>query len=504
MITKFIGSSTDLESVDKIGIAYLDNGVLFESDISTYTPSNSLFKELILVTRSENKFTCNVTKNFKFNNIIYYKNAVPIGYSNLGYILDTESYSIETITIEFEFNTTTSTYEIELSTDYTQHIGSVSKQHKKLLTNNVYANLIDIEDVDRNPITGCTLSDLHNGSLIRYSGTYRFNGGKLLRTDLFIDQAYVSSDTLADVVTINDIDCAITYHKSDEIKSGSNYFRLIDNLYHHHRFIDLYSFHIRIDSIIEVGSNLIIFSGYKSEDKESESNPKLNFEINLPTDLSVDNGSTIMNDINVSELGSVFNYDTEKVGIWYVRNDVTKEIYFYRHNKKTNSTSSYITPLSLDFKDTLTDLGYDSIPVNEKYPSDTIIGLSNDSIIYIDANNSYKMRSSNSNTEYELGSDFTDIRLLGSKSILYYKGNNLYIGYINKLNDNYSLVERMIGVKVNNKLTIFGSDMISTTDGKMQSNLELITDFKSRTLINNGCLYKYDKGVNEEKLIIAI
>jgi hypothetical protein len=498
MITKFIGSSTDLESVDKIGIAYLDNGVLFESDISTYIPSNSLFKELILVTRSENKFTCNVTKNFKFNNIIYYKNAVPIGYSNLGYILDTESYSIETITIEFEFNTTTNTYEIELSTDYTKHIGSVSKQHKKLLTNDVYANLIDIENIDRSPITGCTLSDLYNGSLIRYSGTYRLNGGKLLRSNLYIDEAYINTDTLADVVTINDIDCVITYHKGD-LKSGSNYFRLIDNLNHHHRFIDLYSFNIRIDSIIEVGSNLIIFSGYKGT-----SLTKSNFEINLPSDLSVDNGSTIMNDINVAELGDIFNYNVSEVGIWYVRNDITKEIYFYRHNKETSSTSSYITPLSLDFKDTLTDLGYDSIPINKEHQSDTIIGLSNDSIIYIDANNSYKMCSSESDTEYGLDSDFTDIRLLGNKSILYYKGNELYISYINKLNDEYSLVERLIGVKINNKLTIFGSDMISTTDGKMQSNLELVTDFKSRTIINNGCLYKYGIGVNGEKLIIAI
>jgi hypothetical protein len=529
MITKFIGDSSSLEYVDKIGIAYLNNGVLFESEISTYTPDNSVFNLLILVDRVDDKFTYNVPKGklLKINNIIYYNNGTPIGYSSLGYTLDTNSYGVEVLTIELNFNTTTSTYEIELSTDYTKHISSVAKQHKKLLTDNLYANKVDIESVERKPLTGCTLSDMMNGSMVRYSGDLMINSRQLFINSLRMDTGSLGDDDkdLDGIITLGDYEYLIMHYKAT---SGTDYGYI---RFTYNSTMDIYLkfslYKLYLESVEVVGSNLIIVKA--TSDLNTVSSYYL---LNIPEDLYKYDGNSISLVITPTKLDSRFNKTCSKdnkVGIWYVKNSVTDEVYFYKYDYDTR----YITSLSKKLSDILLDLGFDRLSISASFDdtetsidiSDTIIGLTDTSMIYSftdsdgsgytyyrtirTMNGTLKDSSGVVTNDFQLDGNVSNLRILGNESIIYTEGGDVYVAYVDNLNYELTLQKRQIGVKNNDKYitdkkaignyTLYGSDFISThIDNKLKYRIDVYG------IIHKGCLYTNGTDTFNDKFIIAI
>jgi hypothetical protein len=286
MITKFVGSPTDLNKVKRIALVY-SSSILLESQINLLTPNylGSSIKYIIDATDSiidgehTNEFVLTDFSPFIFNAVVFYDlDMNPIGFSMLDQEVTTIEYNIETIIIipNFIINLTDDRY-IEISlgdTNYTEHIANTNKVHKRLFNAENYAMTSEqVLNQKYNPtkFTNQVKEAIQLKRVYRYAGNFSMANNKLLHLNFELNTAGLPENSPR-------IDVMSTYllpnGKSLEYKSSWCRIFKIDDFYY---FIDYdgnsliirglntnTNVSISIRNIVQFGSNM--FVTYTSED----------------------------------------------------------------------------------------------------------------------------------------------------------------------------------------------------------------------------------------------
>lgn len=178
MITKYIGSLNSYYKLSKIALVDNQGEILKERFIPKYTLN--YFDNPVIVSRDVTQsdqikfdYILPTDAHFSFDAIIFYtENNVPLGFTSLGYTVDTKEFQIKTLTINFDFLVTVNEVFINTSytSDYKEHYEDTKDAHKKLLR----VKALDLDQLKKvRPKKSSVFTNImQSDKLLRYSGQY--------------------------------------------------------------------------------------------------------------------------------------------------------------------------------------------------------------------------------------------------------------------------------------------------------------------------------------------